>query len=386
MRLVFAGTPEFARVALAHLHAAGHEIALVLTQPDRPAGRGMKLQPSAVKQFALEHQLVVAQPSSLRLDGKFELDAQAAQALITQARADAMVVVAYGLLLPQWVLDAMAGSGKYGCFNIHASLLPRWRGAAPIHRAIEAGDTESGVTIMQMDAGLDTGPMLLQERILIRPDASTAVLHDALAVLGARLMVQALKNPAALRAVAQSDDGVCYAHKIDKAEAAIDWQQPAMQIARKVRAFDPFPGASARLGGETLKIWGAQDIAQSESGGNVAQDLAAGAFHSLGDVAQGQRARASSASVVEMTAARIVHHSVAILAAGKRGADGLIRPGQVLSSGTHGLVVAAGGASCLRITHLQRPGGKRLAAADYLQGHPVAPGLFFDGPAALHTV
>ncbi len=331
MRLVFAGTPEFARVALAHLYAAGHEIALVLTQPDRPAGRGMKLQPSAVKQFALAQHLALAQPTSLRLDGKFGLEAQAAQDLISQSRAEAMVVVAYGLLLPQWVLDAMAGPGQWGCFNIHASLLPRWRGAAPIHRAIEAGDTESGITIMQMDAGLDTGPMLLQERIVIAPDASTAVLHDALAERGGRLMVQALDKPAALHGRAQVEEGVCYAHKIDKAEATIDWQQPAEQIARKVRAFDPFPGASARLAGETLKVWGAQLLAPEET-----VDLA----------------------------------------------DGQARPGLLLASDPQGLVVAAGAGTCLRITHLQRPGGKRLAVADYLQGHALAPGLCFDSPVA----
>lgn len=331
MRLVFAGTPEFARVALASLHAAGHDIALVLTQPDRPAGRGMKLQPSAVKQFAQEHQLAVAQPTSLRLDGKFASEAQTAQALISEARAQAMVVVAYGLLLPQWVLDAMAGPGRYGCFNIHASLLPRWRGAAPIHRAIEAGDTDSGVTIMQMDAGLDTGPMLLQEPMAIRDTDSTATLHDALAALGARLMVQALDNPAALQPRVQSEQGVCYAHKIDKAEATIDWQQSAEHIARKVRAFDPFPGASTRLAGETLKIWGAQALAHGEGAGN-------------GDIQ--------------------------------------LRPGLILASEPRGLVVAAGAGTCLRITHLQRPGGKRLAVADYLQGHAVAPGQCFDGPAA----
>jgi methionyl-tRNA formyltransferase len=329
LRLVFAGTPEFARVALAHLHAAGHEIVLVLTQPDRPAGRGMKLQPSAVKQYALAQHLAVAQPASLRLDGKFASQAQDTQDLIWRSRAEAMVVVAYGLLLPQWILDAMAGPGQWGCINIHASLLPRWRGAAPIHRAIEAGDTQSGVTIMQMDAGLDTGPMLLQERMAIAPDVSTAALHVALADLGARLVVQALENPAALQPRAQSAQGVCYAHKIDKNEAAVDWQLPAEQIARKVRAFDPFPGASTRLGGETLKIWGAHAMGPKET---------------------------------------------EVLA------DGQGRPGLILASDAHGLLVAAGFGTCLRITHLQRPGAKRLAVAEYLQGHAMAPGLSFDRP------
>ena len=380
MRLVFAGTPEFARVALARLHAAGHEIALVLTQPDRPAGRGMKLQPSAVKQFAQQHQLAVAQPASLRLDGKFAAQAQAAQHLLREARADAMVVVAYGLLLPQWVLDALAGPGQWGCFNIHASLLPRWRGAAPIHRAIEAGDVESGVTIMQMDAGLDTGSMLLQERIAIGHGATTTVLHDALADLGARLMVQALENPAALQALAQSDEGVCYAHKIDKAEAAIDWQQPAAQIARKVRAFDPFPGASTRLGEETLKVWGAQAIALKENEHLTVTGLAAHPEGMQGDADPGHRAPATAA--MGATTSFVSRQSVPVAAENTTGAGGLIRPGQVLVSDQYGLIVAAGAGSFLRITHLQRPGGKRLAVADYLQGHPLAPGLCFDGPAA----
>ena len=379
MRLVFAGTPEFARAALAQLHAAGHDIALVLTQPDRPAGRGMKLQPSAVKQFALEHQLALAQPASLRLDGKFPLEAQAAQALITQAGAQAMVVVAYGLILPQWVLDSMAGLGQWGCFNIHASMLPRWRGAAPIHRAIEAGDTETGVTIMQMDAGLDTGPMLLQERMAITPEASTATLHDALAALGARLMVQALANPAALQPRLQTEQGVCYAHKIDKAEAAIDWQQSAEQIARKVRAFDPFPGASTRMAGETLKIWGAQALVHREEKAFAQESLDKGGEPLSADAAKGLAASDMSPSAIEPTASFVARqHAVPV----NDSASGHARPGLILARDPHGLVVAAGADTCLRITHLQRPGGKRLAVADYLQGHAVAPGQCFDGPAA----
>ncbi len=379
MRLVFAGTPEFARVALAHLHAAGHDIALVLTQPDRPAGRGMKLQPSAVKQFALEHQLTVAQPASLRLDGKFANEAQAAQALMTQTGAQAMVVVAYGLILPQWVLDTMAGPGQWGCFNIHASLLPRWRGAAPIHRAIEAGDTETGVTIMQMDAGLDTGPMLLQERMAIRDTDSTATLHDALAAVGARLMVQALANPAALKPRLQSEQGVCYAHKIDKAEATIDWQQSAEQIARKVRAFDPFPGASTRLAGETLKIWGAQALAHGEGEAHTQESLATGREPKTADDLKGLAAPDIAPCTIDPAASFFVHQHADLMASG---ASGQAPPGLILASEPRGLVVAAGAGTCLRITHLQRPGGKRLAVADYLQGHAVAPGQCFDGPAA----
>jgi methionyl-tRNA formyltransferase len=188
MRVIFAGTPEFARSALTALHAAGHDIVGVLTQPDRPAGRGMKLQASAVKQFALSKGLTVVQPHSLKLEGKYPDEAQAAQAFISNAQADVMVVAAYGLILPQWALDAP----RYGCLNIHASLLPRWRGAAPIHRAIEAGDAQTGVTIMQMDAGLDTGDMLLEERCPISAHDTTASLHDTLAEMGAQMIVKAV--------------------------------------------------------------------------------------------------------------------------------------------------------------------------------------------------
>ena len=242
LRVVFAGTPEFARVALERLHVAGFTIPLVLTQPDRPAGRGMKLQASAVKQFAQAQGMEVAQPRSLRLDGKFPEEAAAAREALLAARPDVMVVAAYGLILPRWVLELP----HRGCLNIHASLLPRWRGAAPIHRAIEAGDAETGVTIMQMDEGLDTGDMLLREAMAIAPDDNTARLHDRLAALGARLMVEALELLACggLVRTPQPAEGVTYAHKIEKAEAAIDWTLPADVLARRVRAFDPFPGAA----------------------------------------------------------------------------------------------------------------------------------------------
>ena len=257
MRVIFAGTPEFARVALDRLLAAGFTVPLVLTQPDRPAGRGMKLQPSAVKQFALEQSLPVAQPRSLRLDGKFPADAQEARDAIAAAQADVMVVAAYGLILPLWTLTAP----RLGCLNIHASLLPRWRGAAPIHRAIEAGDLETGVTIMQMDEGLDTGGMLLTERLPIRhagPDAdTTATLHDRLATLGGRMVVEALELAVCggLQATPQPAEGITYAHKIEKAESLIDWRLSATALDQRVRAFDPFPGASSLLQGEAIKVW-----------------------------------------------------------------------------------------------------------------------------------
>jgi methionyl-tRNA formyltransferase len=315
LKLVFAGTPEFAAVALAALHQAGHEIVLVLSQPDRPAGRGMKLQASPVKQFALAHGMAVAQPRSLRLDGKYPDDARAAQQALKDVGADAMVVAAYGLILPQWVLDLP----RLGCFNIHASLLPRWRGAAPIHRAIEAGDSHTGITIMQMDAGLDTGDMLLVRSIPILPTDTTGSLHDRLATLGGDLMVQALTQAAqgALVPMKQPLEGVTYANKIDKSEAAIDWAQPAQVICQRIRAFNPFPGASTQLNGEALKIWTAQ---ASESPGASFKNC-----------------------------------------------------GEIMALAQTGIAVAAMN-SVVKVTELQRPGGKRLGVADFLRGNALQVG------------
>ncbi len=314
LRVAFAGTPAFAEVALARLHAAGFDIPLVLTQPDRPAGRGMKLQASPVKQFAQAHGISVAQPRRLRLDGKFPDDAAAARAALDAAAADVLVVAAYGLILPAWVL----AHPRLGCLNIHASLLPRWRGAAPIHRAIEAGDSETGITIMQMDAGLDTGDMLMVERLPIAAGDTTASLHDRLAALGGRLVVEALEAAACggLQRTPQPAEGVTYAHKIEKAEAAIDWRAPAAQIERRVRAFDPFPGASFGCGGETVKLWQARVVPS-----------AAGAV-----------------------------------------------PGQVLEA-AGGRVVVACGNGALELLQVQRPGGKRGPVAGWLASAPVAPGI-----------
>ena len=316
MRVIFAGTPEFARVALARLLAAGFTVPLVLTQPDRPAGRGMKLQASPVKQCALDHGIAVAQPRSLRLDGKYPEDAAAARDALLAAQADVMVVAAYGLILPQWVLDMPAK----GCLNIHASLLPRWRGAAPIHRAIEAGDAETGVTIMQMDAGLDTGDMLLVEKTPIAPTDTTAVLHDRLADLGGRMIVEALELSACggLQPVPQPAEGVTYAHKIEKAESEIDWSLPAHVIGQRIRAFDPFPGASTALQGEAIKVWG-----------------------------------------YEIDSCQRLSNE---------------RCGQILASGPEGVTVACGEGGALRLTTLQRAGGKRLPVADFLRGFPLPVG------------
>ncbi len=316
VRVVFAGTPEFAHVALARLHAAGFEIPLVLTQPDRPAGRGLKLQPSPVKGFALAHSLAVSQPRSLRLDGRYTQDAVAARATLTEARPDVMVVAAYGLILPAWVLALP----RLGCINIHASLLPRWRGAAPIHRAIEAGDEKTGITIMQMDQGLDTGDMLLVEPVDIRTDDTTGALHDRLAALGGRLIVESLELAACgnLKPTRQPAEGVTYAHKIDKAEATIDWTQPAAVIERRMRAFDPFPGAGTKLDGEAVKIWRGAVVAGSST------------------------------------------------------------PGTILTSDGDNLVVACG-QGALRLLELQRAGGRRLSAREFLQGRAVLSGCRFAG-------
>ncbi|MBU3739636.1 MAG: methionyl-tRNA formyltransferase [Rhodoferax sp.] len=330
MRLAFAGTPEFARVALVRLLEAGHAVDLVLTQPDRPAGRGLKLQPSPVKQEALAHGLPLAQPRSLRLDGAWADEARAARQALQQARPDALVVAAYGLLLPPWALELP----RLGCLNIHASLLPRWRGAAPIHRAVQAGDAVSGVTIMQMDEGLDTGAMLLTQTEPLQPDDTTGRLHDRLARVGADLIVQALALAEAgtLRPVPQPDQGVCYAAKIGKDEARIDWQDPASTIARRVRALNPAPGANAVWGDEAIKVWQAQARAALPS----------------------QAADAGRAPAL---------------------------PGQVLAAGPAGVEVQAGDGVVV-LTELQRAGSRRMAAADFLRGFPLPAGGRFAAVSA----
>ncbi len=320
MRVIFAGTPEFAAVALAALHEAGFTIPLVLTQPDRPAGRGMQLQPSPVKQYALAHSMPVAQPLSLRLDGKYPQDAAHAHELLRNTPHDVMVVAAYGLILPSSVLTIP----PLGCINIHASLLPRWRGAAPIHRAIEAGDAESGITIMRMDEGLDTGDMLLIDREPIAADDTTGKLHDRLAAMGGRLIVDALRKlgQKQLSATPQPAEGVTYAAKIAKDEAPLDLALPANVLLRRIHAFNPFPGAVAHVGDVALKIW---------------------------------NARLSTTS-------------------GK--------PGTVLAVDAHGITVACGDGA-LVFTELQKPGGKRLPAAAFLQGFPMSAGQILSGKASV---
>ncbi|MDH5205728.1 MAG: methionyl-tRNA formyltransferase [Hylemonella sp.] len=323
MRIAFAGTPEFARVALERIAQAGHEVVLVLTQPDRRAGRGMKLQASPVKQFASARGMRVLQPHSLRLDGRYGEEADAALRALEAAQPDVMVVAAYGLMLPQWTLALP----RLGCLNIHASLLPRWRGAAPIHRAIEAGDPETGVTIMQMDAGLDTGAMLKVERLAIGDEDTTSTLHDKLADLGASAVVRALESLAGegLPARPQPEEGVTYAHKIEKQEAEIDWTQPVRQIERRIRAFDPFPGASIQVGADSIKVWRAHIVADALPAGTV--------------------------------------------------------PGQVLAVGPDGVDVAARD-GVLKLTVLQRAGAKRLAVDEFLRGFPIEPGQRLVGSAS----
>ena len=302
MRLIFAGTPEFAAQALAALLQAGHDIALVLTQPDRPSGRGLKLVPSAVKALAHEHGLGIYQPATLR--------DEETRVRLGALEADAMVVAAYGLILPEPIL----GITRLGAINIHASLLPRWRGAAPIQRAILAGDLQTGISIMQMDRGLDTGAVFAAESVTIAADDDSASLHDKLAQLGARLIVATLAQleSGKLKARAQANEAT-YAAKITKAEAEIDWSQTAVDIERKVRAFSPHPGASTSIRGVPLKIW---------------------------------RTKAGT----------------------KEGA-----PGSILEAGAGGIVVACGAGS-LSVQELQRAGSKKLPAAHFLAGFPVAPG------------
>lgn len=303
MKLIFAGTPDFALGALSALLASRHALALVLTQPDRPSGRGLKPHPSPVKRFALDHGIPIAQPTSLK-------EAQAHNTLCG-AGADLMVVVAYGLILPPSALAIP----RLGAINIHASLLPRWRGAAPIQRALLAGDRETGVSIMQMEAGLDTGPLLLSESIPIRDEDNARTLHDRLADLGARLVLQALDDLERSAAVPkqQPAEGVTYAAKVDRAEARIDWTRPALEIWRKVRAFNPHPGAVSRLRDEDLKIW--QGVPVPHSG----------------------------------------------------------IPGTVIEAESRGIVVACGEGS-LRIEALQRAGGRRLSPKEFLRGHPLVLG------------
>ncbi|PWE12870.1 methionyl-tRNA formyltransferase [Alcaligenes faecalis] len=309
MRIVFAGTPDFARIALEALLAQGFDVPLVMTQPDRPAGRGMKLSPSPVKQAAVNANIPVLQPHSLRLDGKYPEEAAQARQTLLDLQPDLMVVAAYGLILPKWTLELP----RYGCFNIHASLLPRWRGAAPIQRAIQAGDAATGITIMQMDEGLDTGDMLVRSELVIRDDHSAATLHDDLAQLGAQALLEALQQvrDGTLQATPQPEEGVTYAEKLSKAESVLDLSQPAKELELRIRAFDPVPGSTLSLPGleQPVKVWRAQAVEQKHSA----------------------------------------------------------EPGQVLNVSAQGIDVACG-EGVLRLLELQKAGSKRQPVAVFVQG------------------
>ncbi len=317
MNIIFAGTPEFAVPALAAIIQAGHDVVMVLTQPDRPAGRGMKLHASPVKQLALQHNLNIFQPESLK--------SAEVQAQIAAVNADVMIVAAYGLIIPTTVLNMF----QKGCYNIHASLLPRWRGAAPIHRSLLAGDAETGVTIMEVVPKLDAGNMICKGVVLITDNDTTLTLHDALSKIGADLMVQAisdlLKN-GSLPSEPQDESLVTYAHKLEKSEAAINWQKSAIEISRQVRAFNPFPVATAQFRGETCRIWFAYALNQK----------------ALGETAQ--------AKCGEITA--LAH---------------------ALGANIH----AACGDGVLAIAELQMPGGKRQTAQQFVQGQHVKLGETF---------
>ncbi len=313
MKLIFAGTPEFSAQALRAILAAGHQVELVLTQPDRPSGRGMVLHASPVKELALATGIEVFQPPTLR--------DVAVQARVQAIGVEVMVVAAYGLILPQAVLDMP----RLGCLNIHASLLPRWRGAAPIQRAILAGDKQTGVCIMQMEAGLDTGPVLHSGALVINAAETAATLHDKLAVLGAQLIVQALER-LPLTPCPQPAKGVCYAAKIDKTESPLNWRLPAAQLDRQIRAFNPYPGSTANLQGNIIKIWSANP-----------------------------ETRESSAV-----------------------------PGTILAADKNGILVMCG-EGALRLTELQKAGGKRLPVAQFLAGSKVSTGATFELPATSVT-
>ena len=261
MKIVFAGTPDFAAQAMRAIYESGHEIVLALTQPDRRAGRGMHLQASPVKEFALQHNIPVLQPETLRRtsnEPQKQAQAQAAYEHLSAIEFDAMVVVAYGLILPQEILDISERPGRHGSFYIHASLLPRWRGAAPIQRAIESGDLKTGVCIMQMDVGLDTGDTVLIADLEITRNETSASLHDRLALLGSKLIVDvlnSLQRGEDLKRVPQEKEGITYAEKILKSEAEIDWTLSAKEVDQRIRAFNPFPGASSHLSGLAMKFW-----------------------------------------------------------------------------------------------------------------------------------
>jgi methionyl-tRNA formyltransferase len=319
LKIVYAGTPEFAKIILSNILNTPHQVVLVMTQPDRPSGRGLKIHPSSVKELALEKNIPLLQPTSLKLDGKYPVEAQLAKATLENLEFDVMVVAAYGLILPKWLLDLVQAKSKLGCINVHASLLPRWRGAAPIHRAIWSGDDQTGTCIMKMAEGLDTGPIIAQENLSIQNFDTTQTLHDRLALQGARLLNETLDSIARgedLVLHEQSEIGVTYAQKILKEEALIDWHQDAKVLDRQIRALNPSPVAFTHLMDTLYKFWLCEDVSS-------------------------------------------------IWAQRKTG-----KPGQVLEINDYGIEIACG-TGVLRIIELQKAGSKRMSAKQFMQTNAI---------------
>ena len=326
LKIVFAGTPEFAAIMLEALNQSDHEVVCVLTQPDRPSGRGLKVLPSAVKVKALSMEVPILQPNSLKTDGKYSEEATVVKTQLENMPFDVMVVAAYGLILPQWLLDLVEKRNPIGCINVHASLLPRWRGAAPIHRAIWAGDPETGTCIMKMALGLDTGPILAQETMTIQSLDTTETLHDRLAAQGARLLVEVLNKIAkgeTISIVEQSLMGITYAEKIKKEDAKIDWNQDASLIDRQIRALNPSPGAMTTLDGDIFKIWLSEDISNQ------------------------------------------CNNSVGYCA------------GQIIEMSDLGITVAAK-TGIIRVLEIQKAGAKKISAAQFHKGNQIKLGQIFN--------
>ncbi len=326
LKIVYAGTPEFAKIILSRILNTPHQVVLVMTQPDRPSGRGLKIHPSPVKEVALDKNISLLQPTSLKLDGKYPEEAEQAKTVLEALDFDVMVVAAYGLILPKWLLDLVESKSTLGCINVHASLLPRWRGAAPIHRAIWSGDKQTGTCIMKMEEGLDTGPIIAQESLAIQNFETTQTLHDRLALQGARLLNETLDLIASgqdLFLQNQSEIGVTYAQKILKEEALIDWNLDAQIIDRKVRALNPSPVAFTHLMATLYKLWLCEDVSQTW--------------------AQRQTGK----------------------------------PGEVLEINDYGIEIACG-TGVLRIIELQKAGSKRMSAKQFILTNTIQIGEIFN--------
>jgi len=326
LKIIYAGTPEFAKIILSNILQTEHQVVLVMTQPDRPSGRGLKIHPSPVKELALENKIPLLQPTSLKLDGKYPQEAYEAKSILEGLDFDLMVVAAYGLILPKWLLDLAQSKSALGCINVHASLLPRWRGAAPIHRAIWSGDTETGTCIMKMAEGLDTGPIICQDTLPIKSFDTTQTLHDRLAHQGARLLNETIGNLASgkvFNLLEQSEIGVTYAQKILKEEALIDWSQDAKTINRQIRALNPGPVAFTHSADILYKIWLSEDVSDMVD---------------------------SSLSAI---------------------------PGEILQIQENGIEVACG-SGVIRLLELQKAGSKRMTSKQFMQTNTLYVGQKFN--------